>query len=63
VTANRALMYAEGYRDMALARATYGEIPSECGPDLCAVCRKCVAQCANGLDIGRKMARVRGLLA
>lgn len=59
---NRCLMYAEGYGDLALARATYKEIPAEISVLACRDCARCVARCAHGINIGERMARARELL-
>ena len=57
---NRALMYAEAYREPALARETLREVPSA---RLCATCTDCVARCVNGISIAEKMRRARNLYA
>ncbi len=57
---NRALMYAEGYHEFALAKATFNEVPNA---SACGSCEDCVAQCVNGLDIARKMRQARSLFA
>ena len=63
-TVNRALMYAEGgYCDIALARATYAELPRQATAAACIDCAGCAARCRNGLDIAAKMDRARELLA
>jgi len=63
-TVNRALMYAEGgYRDLALARATYAELPPRATAAACVDCAECAARCVNGLDIAAKMDRARMALA
>ncbi len=62
-TVNRCLMYAEGYRDLELARSTYAEVPVVMSASACNDCAGCVAQCANGLDIAAKMRRAHALLA
>ena len=59
---NRSLMYAEGYRDVALARSTYAEIPAQASLEACGECSKCVARCAYGLDIEERMGRAKALL-
>lgn len=60
---NRALMYAEGYGELKLARATYTEVGPAHSASLCAGCTECTAQCAHGLDIAGKMRQARTLLA
>lgn len=62
-TVNRSLMYAEGYRDLALARATYREIERGSSATACASCSGCVARCVRGLDLAAKMSRARALFA
>jgi uncharacterized protein len=59
-TINRALMYAEGYREYALAKATFDEVPTA---SLCSGCSECVAQCVNGLNIARKMRQAQSMFA
>ena len=59
-TVNRALMYAEGYKEYALARATFDEAPKA---SLCSTCSGCVARCVNGLNIEEKMRQARRLFA
>jgi predicted aldo/keto reductase-like oxidoreductase len=59
-TVNRALMYAEGYQEYALAKATFDEVPNAV---LCSTCSECVARCVNGLNIAHKMHQARSLLA
>jgi hypothetical protein len=57
---NRALMYADGYKEHALAQATFQEASAaSCCPD----CEECVARCANGLKIAEKMSRARSLFS
>jgi len=60
---NRCLMYAEGYRDLDLARATYASLPATLSAARCGDCLECIAKCANGLDIPSKMARANALFA
>ena len=59
-TINRALMYAEGYREYALAKATFDEVSTA---SLCSDCSECVAQCVNGLNIAQKMRKAQSLFA
>jgi len=54
-TVNRCLMYAEGYRDLDLARSTYAELPTELSVAACRDCTECVAKCVHGLDIAAKI--------
>ncbi|NPU84445.1 MAG: hypothetical protein HPY65_08135 [Syntrophaceae bacterium] len=62
-TVNRSLMYAEAYRDHALARSTYRLLPSSSSASVCLNCPECVAKCVNRLDIRAKMERAGKLLA
>ena len=63
-TVNRALMYADGgYRDLSLARATYGELPPAATAAACLDCSGCTARCVNGIDIRAKMERARAVLS
>jgi predicted aldo/keto reductase-like oxidoreductase len=59
-TVNRALMYAEGYKEYALAKATFDEASKA---SFCSTCSACVARCVNGLNIAEKMHRARSLFA
>lgn len=59
-TINRALMYAEGYKEYALAKATFDEVSKA---SLCSTCSECVARCVNGLNIAEKMHQARSLFA
>ncbi len=62
-TVNRCLMYAEGYRDLPLARGTYRQLAREVSAAVCNQCSECVALCPRGIDIGRKMEAARQLFA
>ncbi len=62
-TVNRCLMYAEGYRDLDLARTTYAELPRTVSAAACANCSTCVAQCARGITIAQQMRRAQALFA
>jgi len=62
-TINRCLMYAEGYKSLALARSTYGKIPASRSASACLDCGECLARCVNGLDIRLKMEQARKYLA
>jgi uncharacterized protein len=59
-TVNRALMYAEGYQEYELAKATFAEVSEA---SLCSTCSECTARCVNGLNIAEKMRQARSLLA
>jgi predicted aldo/keto reductase-like oxidoreductase len=59
---NRSLMYAEGYRNIELARETYREIPTRTSISACLDCDECVARCVNGLNIAGKMEKALRIL-
>ena len=59
-TVNRALMYAQGYKEYALAKATFDEAPKAA---LCSTCSGCVARCVNGLNVAEKMRQARSFFA
>jgi hypothetical protein len=59
-TVNRALMYAQGYKEYALAKDTFDEAPKA---SLCSTCSGCVARCVNGLNIAEKMRQARSFFA
>ncbi len=58
---NRALMYAQGYGDLELARGTYAALPRNASAAACADCTHCVAQCPNGLDVSAKMSAAQAM--
>lgn len=60
---NRSLMYAEGYRNMELARETYHEVSARSSALACLDCNECVAHCVHGIDIAQKMEKARRILA
>jgi predicted aldo/keto reductase-like oxidoreductase len=60
---NRSLMYAEGYGEIKLARATYGEVGKERSAAACVDCAGCTARCVNGINITERMDRARTLFA
>lgn len=62
-TVNRALMYAEGYGDMSLARNTYRELPAAKTAAVCGDCEVCTAQCVNSIRISERMQTARRLFA
>jgi predicted aldo/keto reductase-like oxidoreductase len=59
---NRSLMYAEGYRNVELARETYRAIPARASISACLDCDECVAHCVNGLNIAGKMEKALRVL-
>jgi len=60
---NRSLMYAEGYRDLDLARSTYRTIPQQASAAACGNCPTCTARCIHGLDLPERMGKARELFA
>ena len=58
-TINRSLMYAEGYRDMHLARAAFREIPVERSVAVCGNCAACTAKCAHSVNIPERIETAR----
>jgi len=58
---NRALMYADGYRDAKLAMDTYRQISRSRKPDACLVCRQCLVRCRYGLNVHEKMKRAAAI--
>jgi len=59
----RAQMYAFSYGNPAQARDTLDAIPAARGIKACGGCDGCVAVCANRVDIGRRIARLREAFA
>ncbi|HEO71357.1 MAG TPA: hypothetical protein ENN80_08840 [Candidatus Hydrogenedentes bacterium] len=60
-TVNRSLMYAEGYRDVELACATYAEIPRAASLAACGACSVCTARCVCQVDIPSQIKRAQRL--
>lgn len=60
---NRCVMYAEGYRDMRLARENYDAIPTERSLAVCGDCSECTVRCTRGIDLPNRIARARALFA
>ncbi len=59
--ASRAVMYAEGYGDIGLAREACEELRFSL--QSCLDCTTCVAHCAHGLDLPGRVQKVRRWLA
>lgn len=55
----RAQMYAFSYGNPSLARDTLDAMPAARGIKACGGCGGCVAVCANRVDIGRRISRLR----
>ena len=62
-TVNRCVMYAEGYGDRALARATHAALPRAVSAAACGDCEVCVARCVNGVALARQMHKAQRLFA
>lgn len=60
---NRSLMYAEGYREPALAHSTYHGIAPTISAAACGDCAVCTARCPNGINIAERIQRARVLFS
>ncbi|HMK64850.1 MAG TPA: aldo/keto reductase [Thermodesulfobacteriota bacterium] len=60
---NRALMYAEAYREPELALTTYRELPAQARATACRSCSSCVARCVWGINIDQKMTQANETFA
>ncbi len=60
---NRCVMYAEGYRDLRLARENYARIAPERSLAACGDCAACTLRCVHGIDLPNRVARARTLFA
>jgi uncharacterized protein len=58
-TVNRCMMYAEGYREMGLARETYAAIPFASSLAACSDCPECTAFCRQGLHLTERLGLAR----
>ncbi|MBI4877596.1 MAG: aldo/keto reductase [Acidobacteria bacterium] len=59
----RVLSYADGYREFALARERYLELPAEARRPRCGDCPSCSVECPNGVQVRRQLMRAQELLA
>jgi uncharacterized protein len=59
----RAQMYAFNYGNPLQARDTLESIPASRGIKACGDCVRCVAVCANRVDIGRRIAKLKDAFA
>ncbi len=59
----RILTYAEGYREFALARERFLELPAEARAVRCSDCNSCSVNCPNGVDVRGRLMRAQELLA
>lgn len=60
---NRCLNYAEGYGDMALAKANFEAISGKEILATCGDCEECTVRCVNGLDIPSRLAQARSMFS
>jgi hypothetical protein len=59
----RILTYADGYRQFALARERFQELPAEFTSVRCGDCAECTVQCPHGVHVSDRMARAQELFA
>ena len=59
----RILTYAEGYRQFALARERFRELPIEHAVARCTDCDACTVHCPHGVQVAERMARAQELFA
>ncbi len=59
----RFLTYAEGYRDLPLARQSFLELPEPARHIRCGECQSCTVQCPNGVQVRARLLRAQALLA
>ena len=59
----RILTYAEGYRDFALARSRYLELPEESRSARCSGCDACSVKCPNGVAVQARLVAAQQMLA
>ena len=58
---NRALMYAEGYREGELAAETYAAISPLSNLSGCLNCGECIIECSHGADVKKNLARAAAI--
>jgi predicted aldo/keto reductase-like oxidoreductase len=59
----RILTYADGYRQFALARERFQELPAEHAAIRCGDCTECTVNCPHGVRVSDRMARAQELFA
>jgi predicted aldo/keto reductase-like oxidoreductase len=59
----RFLSYAEGYRQFAMARQKYMELPDKVRQIRCQDCASCSVQCPNGVEVRERLTRAQALFA
>jgi predicted aldo/keto reductase-like oxidoreductase len=59
----RYLTYADGYRQFALGRESFQQLPAEHQSIRCGDCAECSVQCPHGVRVSDRMARAQELFA
>jgi predicted aldo/keto reductase-like oxidoreductase len=59
----RILTYADGYRDFALARERFLELPEEVRAIRCGDCTSCSVHCPNGVQVRERISMAQSILA
>jgi predicted aldo/keto reductase-like oxidoreductase len=59
----RILAYADGYRQFALARERFQELPAHHAAVRCGDCTECTVKCPFGVQVSARMARAQELFA
>ncbi len=57
----RFLMYADGYRQFALGRQQYLDLPAEARAVRCKECPGCTVECPNGVHVAHRLRRAQEL--
>ncbi|MFC1541450.1 aldo/keto reductase [Candidatus Latescibacterota bacterium] len=58
---NRCLNYAEGYKDIELAKENYAALPASSRIEICSDCDECSVKCVNGIKLTDNINRARAL--
>jgi predicted aldo/keto reductase-like oxidoreductase len=59
----RYLTYADGYRQFAMAKENFQQLPAEHRAVRCGDCAECTVQCPHGVRVSDRMARAQELFA
>ena len=59
----RVLTYADGYRQFALARERFHELPAQHASVRCSDCRACSVNCPHGVRVAERLTRAQELFA
>jgi uncharacterized protein len=59
----RILAYADGYRQFALARERFQELPPHHSAVRCGDCPECIVKCPYGVEVSARIARAQELFA